>query len=119
MKSLSFEYNKIRRLLRTRGVSYTFYRDTLDEFKEPNGREEVATFAGVFHEVVNHVLLTTADSATVQSKQTPYILALYEDAKAIKQDDYTYIDGQKYVVNGTVNTAKWGVSVDISLEAVV
>ena len=120
MKTPKFEQNKVSRLIRTAGVEYEFKRDSLNEFKEPTGEAvSVAVVKGVFHQFTEHISITGADAASVQSKQVPYILALYADAKDIKQGDYTVINGTKYLVNGVNDVMNWNIVIDISLEAVV
>lgn len=116
MKSPIFELNKIRRLIRTSGVEYAFLRDGLDEFKEPIEAVSVATIKGVFHQTTQHISVVASDAASVQTKQTPYILALYDDAKEVQQGDYTYIRGKRYTVNGVLDVNNWGIALDISLE---
>lgn len=116
MKAPKFERNKIQRLLNTSGVEYTFKRDIVDEFREATGTADSMTLVGVYHETTQHVSVVGTDAASVQSKQTPYILTLYEYGKDIKQGDYTFIDGVKYTVTGANDVNKWHIAVDISLE---
>ncbi len=115
----SFEANKIARLIRVQGASYTFKRDVLNKFKEPTGKTLDTCIDGVFHEQIQHITVTGTDAATVRQKMSSYILALYADAKNLQQGDYVYIDNRKYLVNGLNNISNWDVAVDISLEEVV
>lgn len=119
MKAPKFELNKISRLIRVQGLEYTFSRDKLDDYKEPTGAVSATTIRGVFHQTTQHISVVGADAASVQSKQSPFILVLYSDAKDIQQGDYTVINGVKYLVNGLVDIGNWNIAIDISLEAVV
>lgn len=120
MKAPKFERNKLLRLLRTHGISYTFKRSEINKFKEPTGEAvSVATIQGVFHETTQHVSIVASDAASVKSKQTPYILTLYEAAKDLQQGDYTIINGKTYTVNDAVDIGNFHIAVDISLEVTV
>lgn len=119
MKAPKFELNKISRLIRVQGIEYTFSRDKLDDYKEPTGAVSATTIKGVFHQYTQHISIVGAGAASIQQKNTPFIIALYSDAKDIKQGDYTVINGVKYLVNGLVDIGNWNIAIDISLEAVV
>lgn len=119
MQAPKFELNKIRRLINTAGVNYTFERAKLDEFKEPAGYAPIAVIKGVFHQTTQHVSIIASDASSVQSKQTPYILTLYEDAKDLQQGDMVQINGMEYTVTGMLNINNWDIAIDISLEHTV
>lgn len=120
MKTPKFEQYKLKRFIAIQGLEYTFKRDAKDEFKEPIEAASEMTVKGVFHQTISHITLAGYDAASVPSKQqASYIMALYEDAKDIQTDDYVFIDGTKYLVNGINDINHWNVAVDISLEAVV
>lgn len=119
MKNLNFEANKLKRAIRYQGRKYTFFRDTLDEFKEPTSTVVIAKFNGVFHQLTQHISVVGTEDASVAQKNTPYIMAPYDDAKYLAQGDYTIINGTKYLVNALTNIGGYCVALDISLEAVV
>lgn len=119
MKTPRFQRHKMVRFINVNGVEYTFKREELDSFKEPTGAVSETTVKGVFHQHISHIALVGSDAASIQSKQTDYILVLYEDAQFIKEGDFVEIDGKRYNVNGLNNINFWDVVTDISLEAVV
>lgn len=119
MKAPKFEQNKVARLIRVQGVKYVFERPKLDDFKEPTGETEATELKGVFHQTTNHITVVGTDASSVQNKQSPAILALYEDAKGLKQDDVVVINGTKYLVTGLLDIGNWNIVMDISLEAIV
>lgn len=119
MKRPCFELNKVRRLIKVQGVSYVFKRDGLNEFKEPTEAVSEMTVKGVFHQYTQHISIVSSDAASVQQKNTPYILALYDEAKILAQDDYVVINEAKYKVTGLTDIGNWGIAIDISLEVVV
>ena len=119
MKAPVFERNKLSRLIKTQGLSYTFKRHKLNEFKEPTEEASATTVRGVFHQTTQHISVVGADASSVQNKFSPFILALYPEAKSIHQGDSVEINGIKYLVNGLNNIGNWDIAVDISLEAVI
>ena len=119
MKAPVFERNKLSRLIRVQGLPYTFKRHKLNDFKEPMEEVSATTVRGVFHQTTQYVSVVGADASSVQNKFSPFILALYPEAKGIKQGDFVQINGVKYAVNGLNNIGNWNIAVDISLEAVV
>lgn len=119
MRAPVFEHNKIKRLIDTQGLSYTFKRYKLNEFKEPTKEASATTVRGVFHQTTQHISVVGADASSVQNKFSPFILALYPEAKGVKQGDFVEINNMKYLVNGLNNIGNWNIAVDISLEAVI
>lgn len=119
MRTPKFERNKMRRFILTNGACYIFKRDEVDDYKEPTGAVSETTVRGVFHQHISHVALVGSDAASVPSKQTPYIMVLYDETLDIRIGDYTIIDGIRYNVNGLNDINHWNVVTDISLEAVV
>jgi hypothetical protein len=119
MKTPKFELNKLKRLVRTNGEIYNFEREILDKFKEPTGAVSVTVIHGVFHQTTEHILVTGTDAASVQDKTSPFILALYDEAKDIKQGDKVTINDKVYNVSGVTNPGEFNLALDISLEVVV
>ena len=119
MKTPKFELNKLARLVRVQGVEYTFQRNILNDFKEPTGTASSTVIKGVFHQTTTHLTVIEGDAASVQTKPNPFILALYTDAKDVRQNDWVMINGRKYVVTGVNDICNWNIAIDICLEIVV
>ena len=119
MKAPVFERNKLSRLIRVHGLSYTFKRNKLNEFKEPTEEVSATTVRGVFHQTTQHISVVGADASSIQNKFSPFILALYSEAKGIQQGDFVEVNGVKYLVNGLNDIGNWNIAIDISLEAVI
>ena len=119
MKRPRFQMNKVERLIKVQGVSYTFKRDKVNDFKEPTGAVFEMTVRGVFHQTTQHISVVNSDAASVQRKNSPFILALYDEASQLTQGDYVVINKVKHIVNGLTDIGGWGIAMDISLEAVV
>lgn len=119
MKTPRLQAHKLERLIKVHGVCYTFKRDKLDEFKEPSGAVSEMTVRGVFHQLTQHISIVSSDAASVQQKNSPYIIALYCDAQCLEQGDKVTINGTKYKVNALTDIAGWNLAMNISLEAVV
>lgn len=116
MKRPKFERNKINRLIKTYGETLIFERDELNDLKEPTGEKEQIPVNGLFHQEVGHVTVLAQDSASLQTKPSPYVLALYEDGSKVKQGDMVSIGDNTYTVAGVTDFGNWGIAVDISLE---
>ena len=119
MKTPRLQAHKLKRFIRVNGVCYTFKRDVPDEFKEPSGAVSEMTIRGVFHQLTQHISIVSSDAASVQQKNSPYILALYSDAQCLAQGDKVTINGTKYKVNGLTDMGGFQLAINISLEAVV
>lgn len=119
MINTKFEAYKIRRELKKVGVDYEFKRAKLNAFKEQTNEDELAgKIKGLYHEQNSHVSVTTGETTRTRTKKTPMILCLYEDAKALKVDDFVMINSKKFKVTGIVNVQEWNIIGDISLEVV-
>lgn len=116
MKPSKFLPAQLNRAINTYGILYTFHRKKLDRFNEPDGEELAKSFKGIFHMTTTHKNDMHGDAATIPSKNTPSILARFDDAKGLVRGDVVYIDGVKYHVTGFTDVSRWGIALDISLE---
>lgn len=107
---------QLNRAINTHGVLYTFHREKLNAFNEPDGEAFAKSIPGIFHMTTNHKSESHGDAATVPTKNTPSILARFDDAAGITRGDVVYIDGVKYHVTGLTDVSRWGIALDISLE---
>lgn len=119
MKTPKFEENKLRRLIRTQGICYRFYRPELDKFKEPTGHTWANELKGVFHQTTQHISVYTVEGGSIQTKQVPMILAPFAEARNLQQDDLVDINGRCYKVTGLLDIGNWNIAIDISLEEVL
>ena len=114
--SKKFESAKLKRAINTNGTEYTFKRDGMNFFNEPENGKVIATLKGMYHETTDRINIVASDAAQVQTKKKPSILAHFDKAKDIAQGDYVEIKGKRYTVNGVDDFNLWGVIADISLE---
>lgn len=119
MKAVAFELNKLRRLLRTQGRQYCFYRDELDEFNEPIGSTQTMEICAVYHTTAQQVSIVAGEGASIRTRRVPMLLALLTEGFSIQQGDFVDINGVTYKVTGVSNINNWNIAVDISLEEVV
>lgn len=118
MKAPLFLENKIKRLLKTNGIAYTFTSIRTDEYNQPTteGGEEIS-IVGVYHEQNSFISVNSSDAASVQKKKSPMILTLLDDSvKRLKQGDVVLIGERMYRVSGILDVQNYGVVADISLE---
>lgn len=120
MTNIEFQRHKLHRAIEVQGIEYTFFREELDEFKEPTGASyELITVKGIWHESQGYVTTTKAESSVVRSKTSPQILVLYQEQFPLKQGDFVMVGDTRYTVTGYNDPTNLGIAFDISLEAVV
>lgn len=118
MDAIFFQLNKVRRLLRTQGKEFTFARDRLDEFGEPNGQTEFVVIVGVYHETTSFLQKSRVESTTIRTKASPMILCLWNEAQLLQHTDTLEFNGKTYTINEIKNISEANIVADISLEEV-
>lgn len=115
-----YQVSKLKRILRTQKIKYTFNRLPLNSFGEPDKDKQPIKIEiqGLFHMSSSHQTRTNADSTTIATNPQPMILALYEVAKTIKYGDCVVINNQKYKVVEVMNVNELNLFAEISLEVV-
>ena len=117
---LAVELHKVEREIRTHGTSYTFQRDTLDEYKEPTGQvEEITTVCGLFHITKGYSTRKTSEGTETHSKSQPMLMMKHSDSVSIKNGDFVLINSNKYIVVEKNNIQELNIIVDVSLEIVL
>lgn len=119
MKATAFELNKLRRLIRTQGKQYRFYRDYLNKFNEPTGDTQATEISAVYHTVTQRVDVLAGEGGSIHTRRVPMLLALLTEGFNIQQGDFVDINDITYKVTGVSNINNWNIAVDISLEEVV
>lgn len=118
MKAPLFLENRIKRLLKTSGMTYTFTSIRTDEYNQPTaeGGENISIL-GVYHEQNSFISVTSSDAASIQRKKSPMILTLLDESvKKLKQGDVISIGEYSYKVSGISDIQNYGVAADIYLE---
>lgn len=118
MDALSFQLNKVRRLINTQGRVFTFVRQRTNEFGEPNGQTESIDILGVYHETTSFLSKSATESTTIRQKSSPMILCLWEDSQKILHTDELQFNGKSYKLGEVKNLSESNIVVDISLEEV-
>lgn len=118
MDAVSFQLNKVRRLINTQGAQFSFQRQETNEFGEPNGQTESVDIVGVYHETTSFLSKTSTESTTIRQKPSPMILCLWEDAQKILHTDELSFNGKTYKVGEVKNISEANIVGDISLEEV-
>ena len=118
MDALSFQLNKVRRLINTQGKLFTFKRPGTSEFGEPNGQTESVNIRGVYHETTSFLSKSATEATTIRQKPSPMILCLWEDAQKILHTDELTFNGKSYKVGEVKNISEANIVGDISLEEV-
>lgn len=123
MVNKKFEAYKISREIKRSGSSYTFMRQAVNDYGEPDPdveETEVGTLSGIYHEENSNVQLTTGETTQIRTKKLPMILCLYDEAKALNLQlgDKLYLNGRTLKVVSLVNIQEWNIIGDLSLEEV-
>lgn len=116
---ISFQRNKVNRLILINGQTFTFRRQKLNEFNEPikDDFEEIKV-RGVFHEVSGYVTKNATEDSVTRSKPQPMVLCTVEESKKIKKNDVMAFKGKEYEVVDFSNHNEYDICVDVSLEVV-
>lgn len=121
MINTKFEAYKIKREIRRSGMSVIFKRYGANQFGEPNEEESVVgELNGLYHEESSRIQVTTGDTTQIQTKKSPMLLCLYEDAilLGLKIGDFIVVNGKKMKYTGMTNVQEWNIIADISLEVI-
>lgn len=118
MDALTFQLNKVRRLINTQGKNFQFKRRGTNEFGEPNGQTESVDIVGVYHETTSFLSKSATEATTIRQKPSPMILCLWEDAQKILHTDELSFNGKSYKVGEVKNISEANIVGDISLEEV-
>lgn len=129
MRVPKMQLQKLRNNLNYHGDAYEFGTPKLNEYGEPvrddDGNfvyETVHTLNGIFHESGSGFIQVIVESAEVQSKPQPAILARYEDAKDIKIGETVLVPAagnRRYEVVSVNDIGNLGLFADISLEVIL
>lgn len=118
MNSAQFQLNKVRRIIASQGVEFTFTRPGRNEFQEPNGTTESFKIKGVYHETTSYIRKTSSDASTTRQKPSPMVLTLWENAAVLQHTDKLIYNGKTYQINEIKNIGEANVAADISLEEI-
>lgn len=120
MKTPILQAHKLKRVVDTIGVDYSFKRNILDSYKEPTGEKtEITILKGILHSTANYSSKFSSDSSILHSKQAPQILTNDLSAKKLCIDDEVDIGEKVYKVSGVTDIDCLGLAFDISLEAII
>lgn len=118
MDALTFQLNKVRRLINTQGKPFKFTRQGTNGFGEPNGQTESVDIVGVYHETTSFLSKSATEATTIRQKSSPMILCLWEDAQRVLHTDELSFNEKSYKVGEVKNISEANIVGDISLEEV-
>ena len=124
MLNTSFQERKIERLIRKRGMEFTFTRFKRNEFGElTNEIEKTISFVGVFHisnkaNIGSYVQVFNEDATRREAIKQYMILTTYSRFldNEVQLDDIVQIGNQKYKVMAYYNLESLNYGIEISLE---
>lgn len=116
---LSFQRNKVSRLISVNGSDFVFKRQKKNDFGEPiKDSFDTITARGFYHETSSYVTKSTSEGSVVRSKPTPLILMMPDEASKLLKNDILEYKGKQYNVVDFTDVNELGICVDVSLEVV-
>lgn len=104
----------LRRLIQLRGQEATVCKNTLNEFGEVSGTENIGTTRGLFHEANGYLGTLIAEAGKTYAEKQPMFLVEYTGS--IQKEDVLEIRGTRFRVTGMDDLGNLGIFLDISLE---
>ena len=110
---------KIQRVISKFPTIVTVYRDTKNEFGEPNGKDQVCEITGFYHEGTTQITVSIADKGEVKKANQKFLMVVYDELScSIKKGDYFFLEGKKYIIKDKGNQNLLNIYFDMLLEAV-
>ena len=111
------ELYKVQREIKMHGDTFSFYRETLDDYGESTGHETfVKMVSGLFHTSKGYISQSILDATDIHTKGQPKLLTTYEEQEEIQNGDYFVLNNNKYKVIEKNNIQEYNIVCDISLE---
>lgn len=113
--------HRVKQTIDWRGMLFSFFRKENNVYGENSGEPiKIAEIKGFYHNgSSNHIAINTSDAGMVIDKNTPYIMALWEDSKDLKTEDLVEFNGKQYKVSGVNNISELNIIAEISLEKIL
>lgn len=119
MLNMKFEVYKVKREIERFGRLFDVYKLGKNEYGESIGEpNKVCSFSGLYHEVNEKSELRVGSFVRYRTELKPMILALYDDVKTLKVDDYIMLNNKKFKVVGLNDIYQNNIVCDISLDVV-
>lgn len=116
---LSFQRNKVNRLILVNGQNFVFKRQKLNDYGEPIKSEyEQIKIKGFYHESSSFVTSSGTDDSVMRTEPQPMILCTMEDGGKLKKNDMLDFNGKTYKLVDLTNVNQLNVCIDISLEVI-
>lgn len=110
---------KIQKVINKFPTVVSVYRDSKNEFGEPNGKDLVCEVTGFYHEGNTQINFSIADKGEVKRSKQKFLMVVYDDVSCgIKEGDYFFIDDKKYIVRDKGNQNLLNIYFDFLLEVV-
>lgn len=108
---------KIEKVINKFPTIVTVYRDTKNEFGEPNGKDQVCEITGFYHEGASSIQVSLADKGEIKSNKAKYLMVLHDDTSIkIKENDYFILEDKKHIIKDKSNPNMLNIYFDLLLE---
>lgn len=108
---------KIQKVINKFPTEVVIYRDSLNEFKEPIGKDIVCEVTGFYHEGNAQISAITTDKGEVKRSKQKFLMVIYdEETVKIQENDYFILDDKKYIIKDLGNQNRLNIYFDMLLE---
>lgn len=95
----------------------SIFREKLNEFNEPNGKEKICIVYGYVYEEESKINISVNDGGSIKSKGSDKLLVTNnESSRKIKENDYFSYEDKKYKIIDLGN--KMDIVFDMTLERI-
>lgn len=109
---------KVKKVIDKFPTYVDIYRDTKNEFGEPDGKGIICdNLKGFYHEGNNMISAITTGKGEVKRSKQKFLMVIYdEETIKIRENDYFLLDGVKYVIKDLGNQNRLNIYLDMLLE---
>lgn len=108
---------KIVKVINKFPTNVDIYRDSVNEFGEPEDKVLVCNVTGFYHEGNTQITAITTDKGEVKRSNQKFLMVTYDETTMqIKENDYFYLDNVKYIIKDKGNQNRLNIYFDMLLE---
>lgn len=110
---------KIQRVISKFPTTVSIYRDLVNEFKEPDGKDLVCEITGFYHEGNAQINFSIADKGEIKKSNQKFLMVVYDELScSIQEGDYFFLGDKKYIVKEKGNQNLLNIYFDMLLEVI-
>lgn len=108
---------KVQKVINKFPTEVVIYRDSLNEFKEPIGKDLVCEVTGFWHDGNTMISQITTDGGKVKRDKQYFLMVVYDKISSmIKEGDYFVLEDKKYSIVDLGNCNNMNIYLDLLLK---